>query len=191
MGDGSFHLKCNGQKRMTNNSSRINTLFEERVPLCAGDIKTKELFGDMDNLKEQAKPLIEYSRRQGPKEERLVKMIFGLLENEAVKTVDIPGIGIIDKSIADIVSQLNNLGYKTLSSCSGVRDDHSPEWESKKGYLSFCDTLENRALAVKIPNIEQYTPERGYTYLQPSFTLRFDEQQLPNLIHELQSLCSK
>ena len=79
---------------MSNNSSRINLLFEELVPLCADDIKTKELFGNMDNLKEQAKPLIEYSRRQGPKEERLVKMIFGLLENEAVKSVNIPGIEI-------------------------------------------------------------------------------------------------
>lgn len=64
MGDASFYLKCDGQKRMINNSNRINTLFEELVPLCAGDIKTKELFDNMENLKEQAKPLIEYSRRQ-------------------------------------------------------------------------------------------------------------------------------
>lgn len=175
-----------------NEKEQINILFEKLIPLCEGDEKTVELFGNMENLKEQAKPFIEFSKRQGPKEERLAKMIFGLLENEAVKTEDIPGIGIIDKSISNIILLLNYRGYKTLSSCSGVRDDHCPEWTSeKKGYIAFCDTPRNRAFAVKIKNIEQYTPERGYTYLQSSFTLRFDEQQLPNLIHELQLLCSK
>lgn len=170
-------------------SNKTDELFYSLIPLDESDLKIKELFKDMDNMKKEAEPFIAFARKQGPEYERTAKMVFGLLENEAAVTRDVPGIGVIDGSIADIIQLLNDTGHETLASCSGVRTDHDSNWEKKNGYISFSDTIENRSLAVNIADIDRYTPKRGYTYLKQSFTLHFDEEQLPELICKLKKLC--
>lgn len=52
---------------------------------------------------------------------------------EEVKGVDTA----IDAGIADLVRVLNNKGYKTYMSCSGLKEDHPGEIEREEGYVVF------------------------------------------------------
>jgi len=43
----------------------------------------------------------------------------------------------IDRGIVDLITKLNNAGYKTVASCSGMREDHPRGPRLLEGYISF------------------------------------------------------
>ena len=94
----------------------------------------------------------------------------GLLDNQGVsRVVEIDGKSIeIDCYIAPIVEELNRRGFKTLSCCSGLDEEHeNVEYKPDKGYISFVfdvklyDYLQN-----KLGN--SYVVKQSEAYLTPS-----------------------
>jgi len=43
----------------------------------------------------------------------------------------------IDRGIVGLITKLNNAGYKTVASCSGMREDHPRGPRLLEGYISF------------------------------------------------------
>lgn len=96
----------------------------------------KDIFESMEQVKEYAKEL----KNQAPPntDEDFIDLLLGLYQGGDAVHVD--GIGLIDKSIAPIVYSLNQKGFRTLSSCSGIKSEHTHAKFSFAPVLVFKET---------------------------------------------------
>lgn len=102
---------------------------------------------------------------------KAMKFVLGMAEQEG-EAVEVEGIGLIDKSIARLVEKLNQKGYVTLASCSGLLSEHPPKNEQMKGYLSFRAGDGKEAFIESVAKRIGIPVERGKTYFEPSITIR-------------------
>ncbi|SHJ11203.1 hypothetical protein [Parasporobacterium paucivorans] len=89
---------------------------------------------------EEVKAYVEGQRPYLSDEEyKSLKLATGLNEQMG-KHVEIEGVGQIDKTIAPIIILLNQCGYCTNSSCSGLKSEHE-EWKDYdfRGYIAVVD----------------------------------------------------
>lgn len=90
--------------------------------------------------------------------------------------LEVEGVGKIDKSIAEIIEFLNNKGFVTLASCSGMKSEHD-EKDISKGYVSFDLVKSGGKLKelIKIAvSLGMTSIEEGNCYFKESITLRFE-----------------
>lgn len=93
-------------------------------------------FANMDDVKAYASAM---KPRLAAEDYELLLYLLGLLENRGLsESVILNGESVaIDKYIAPLVAELNKHGIRTLSSCSGLKEEH-PEGRLRPecGYLS-------------------------------------------------------
>lgn len=130
-----------------------------------------ELFKDMDEVRSFAE-----SMRSTLSEEDYEHLLFllGLRENHAVSDiVQLHGQDVkIDRSIAPMISDLNERGIITLASCSGMRCEH-PEgrFRPESGYLSLpYDAALYEYLKSKLPD-EHVSVTQSECYLKPAISI--------------------
>lgn len=101
-----------------------------------------------------------------------MKFVLGMAEQEGIAE-EVEGIGLIDRTIAPIIRKLNEQGYATIASCSGLSKDHPNQKETMKGYLSFESDKQRDVIIEAVAERLGIPIEKGKTYFQPSITLRF------------------
>ena len=133
-------------------------------------MEMKDFFKSMDEVQEFADKM---KKQLNSEQYNCLKKLLGLADQEG-EYIEIIGIGKIDKSIANVVKLLNGLGYATLSSCSGVKEEH-PTWESdQSGFIAFLDdgNSDRKEYIEKVANILNIQYDVGDAYLKPSYNLR-------------------
>lgn len=144
-------------------------LSKNQLPtiLSMGDRMSDLPFKSMDEVKSFAAEMKSQLDAEGY---RALLFLLGLLDNQGVsRVVEIDGKSIeIDCYIAPIVEELNRRGFKTLSCCSGLDEEHeNVDYKSDVGYISFVfdvklyDYLQN-----KLGN--SYVVKQSEAYLTPS-----------------------
>lgn len=132
-----------------------------------GDRMSDLPFKSMDEVKSFAAEMKSQLDAEGY---RALLFLLGLLDNQGVsRVVELDGKSIeIDCYIAPIVEELNRRGFKTLSCCSGLDEEHeNVDYKSDVGYISFVfdaklyDYLQN-----KLGN--SYVVKQSEAYLTPS-----------------------
>jgi hypothetical protein len=126
----------------------------------------------MDEVKDLAK---QYEQILPKNEYRFFKKILGLNEQEG-DFVEVAEIGIIDKSISQIVLILNEKQYITISSCSGIRQEHKNWNEDHPGYISFHNTGNNFKKNILKEFSERFNLkfDEEEVYLKPAYTIRIE-----------------
>lgn len=145
--------------------------------MSSGGFKASKYFESMEQVEEY---LEQIRKSCTPDEYLAMKKVLGLAEQEGDYR-EVTGIGKIDRSIADFIEELNQRGYPTLSSCSGVRLEHPKNAEPSTGYLSFEQN--NHAEQIGKVCRQLGLPVReGEVYLKPALTVviegRTDEEIL-------------
>ncbi|PEZ75303.1 MULTISPECIES: hypothetical protein [Bacillus cereus group] len=148
----------------------------------------KDIFESMEQVKEYAKEL----KKQAPPntDDDFIDLLLGLYQGGDAVHVD--GIGLIDKSIAPIVHSLNQKGFQTLSSCSGIKSEHTHAKFSFAPVLVFKETedierkkrVQSVATELKLnfhDNVDCYL-QQGYRIELPS---DMDDDKLLSLWKEL------
>lgn len=92
------------------------------------------------------------------------------------EAVNVENIGLIDKYIVSIVVMLNNKGFKTLASCSGIKSEHdqSSKFREASPYLSFKYDAEKAMIIKKISKKINANYEEGECFFQKSYCVRFN-----------------
>ncbi|MCU5282843.1 hypothetical protein OCA22_31365 [Bacillus cereus] len=148
----------------------------------------KDIFESMEQVREYAKTM----KAQSPPDvdDDLVDYLLGLYQGGDAVHVD--GIGLIDKSISPIIQSLNQKGFQTISSCSGVKSEHTHSKFAFSPVLIFKDTgeverknhIESVATALQLKfdeDVECYL-QKGYRIELPS---DMDDDKLLSLWKEL------
>lgn len=134
-------------------------------------MKPSDYFKTMDEVK----AYVESQRAVLSDEEyKALKLATGLNEQMGVFE-ELDGIGQVDRTIAPIIALLNQHGYITNSSCSGLKSEHE-EWKKYefRGYIAVIDDGNEtrkrfiRDLVTGLP----FTYEEEEVYLQPAYTIR-------------------
>lgn len=147
------------------------------------DCSLKDKFESLEDYWKEAEAWINYLEMRGASCEEIhgFKKLLGLLPNEALKSIEIEGIGLIDEGIADIIEWLYNHGYSTLASCSGLQREHKVGI-CGSGYISFVDNERNRELIEALcSDGYDYKPTLSNTYFTDSISITFDEDGLIKL----------
>ena len=140
------------------------------------DSKEKLKFKDMGEVK----ATVEALKGQVTEEDyELLQYFFGLLDNRAIsEVVMLKGEEVkIDKFLVPIIMDLNNRGYQTLASCSGLQEEHPQErFKPESGYLSIAfdkELLDYLQSNLNDPIIEV---REGEAYLNPSVSIRVNSK---------------
>lgn len=104
-----------------------------------------------------------------PAEYEIWKKLLGFGEQQGDYR-ELPGIGKIDRSIADFVEALNDVGMETLSSCSGLQKEHPAEFELSGGYIAFLDN-DNRSRIEQVCRELDLPASQSEVYLKPALTV--------------------
>lgn len=136
---------------------------------------------DFDTFMSIFNPLIaEAKAAQDAEGVYILKMVTGTLENQATKTVELKGIGLIDYSIAPLIQVLNANSLETYASCSGLEEEHNED--KSYGYISFADTAKTRAFVEDLCSsdemVEVFSPSLSKTYFKDSVSIHFDKKHL-------------
>ncbi|MFJ8528451.1 hypothetical protein [Bacillus sp. NPDC094106] len=148
----------------------------------------QDIFQSMGEVKEYAKTL----KQQNPTnmDDDIIDYVLGLYQGG--DAVSVEGIGLIDTSIAPIIQSLNQKGFITLSSCSGIKSEHTHSKYSFAPVLVFKDTgdtdkkkhIQSVAKALQLTlhdDVECYL-QKGYRIQFPS---DMDDTKLLSLWKEL------
>lgn len=134
--------------------------------MSSGGFKASKYFESMEEVEEY----LEQIRKSCTPEEYLaMKKVLGLADQEG-EYREVEGIGKIDRSIADLVEELNVHGFQTLSSCSGLGKEHPVDAKPESGYLSF--TKNSKAEQIEFVSKKLALPLwDGEVYLKPALTV--------------------
>lgn len=104
-------------------------------------------------------------------EYNVIKMVLGVAE-QAGDYVEVEGIGKIDVSIADFIQALNEQGFKTLSSCSGLAKEHTKLDIPYRlnGYVSFVPNEKIKEVK-KAGKKRDLLVKEEEVYLKPAISL--------------------
>ena len=128
--------------------------------------KASKYFISMIEVEEMLERLKKTST---PDEYRAWQTVLGLAEQQGDYRV-VEGIGKIDSSIADFIEELNQKGYQTLSSCSGLKKEHPKEAKPPTGYLSFLHDSNAEQIAEVCAQLD-FPVIEGEVYLKPAITV--------------------
>jgi selenocysteine lyase/cysteine desulfurase len=131
-------------------------------------MKFSDHFSSMDEVKNWLERMKPYCT---PEQYEAFKFVMGLGEQEG-EYIEIEGIGKIDKTIASFVQELNQMGFHTLASCSGILEEHPQQTERISGYLSFLFDKEQSKIVKQFAKELGLIYQEGECYLKPAFTIR-------------------
>lgn len=145
------------------------------------NLKIYDEVADFDAFMDIFNPFIEKAKAAHDEEGvYIMKMVTGTLENQATKTVELEGLGIIDYGIAPLIQELNENGLETYASCSGLEEEHREQ--KTYGYISFADTATARAFVEDLCSsdelVEGFSPSLSKTYFKDSVVIHFDREHL-------------
>ena len=148
------------------------------------------LFSTSD-YRRQLSLAIQEARRYG--DMQLVQILqkeSGLLPNTATRVTYVPGLGELDQGIVTVIIWLNKHQMKTLSSCSGLPEDHEGTgiW-CASGYIIFEETQRIYNWIDFICKQQEPLFSPAFSYFQgiPSLTLFFGVEGLHWLKHWIRS----
>ena len=145
------------------------------------NLKIYDEVADFDAFMDIFNPFIEKAKTAHDEEGvYIMKMVTGTLENQATKTVELEGLGIIDYSIAPLIQKLNDNGLETYASCSGLDEEHDEH--KSYGYICFADTDIVRDFVEDLCSsdelVEVFSPSLSKTYFKDSVSIHFDREHL-------------
>lgn len=152
-------------------------------------IKSLEDFKDMDDVRKTVDKIIVFNNWDKDSEEAYsLKKLFGVLPSEGISE-EITNIGSVDRGIATIIKLMNDIGLKTLASCSGLDVDHPNARDSHNAYISILKD-DDEKVAIHQINVLQRILEgiddakielSGTCYLKPAISFRFEDLNDENL----------
>lgn len=144
-------------------------------------MKASDYFKSMDEVKEYC----ERFKNQCTNEEyKALQMMFGIAEQEGIYR-EVEGIGKIDISIAKYIEDFNNVGLKTLASCSGLIKDHPKFKFRTKGYIAFEYSDKAAYIIKKVADKLGLRNNEGECYLKPDYSVRFEKETDVENEHDL------
>ena len=141
------------------------------------DSKEMLKFKDMDEVKATVEALKEQVTEE---DYELLQYFFGLLDNRAIsEVVVLQGEEVeIDKFLVPIIMDLNNRGYQTLASCSGLQEEHPKErFKPESGYLSIAFDKELYDFLQSKLNDPIIEVKEGEAYLKPSVSIKVNSKE--------------
>lgn len=155
-------------------------------------------FEDMDHVRETAEEIISFNGWSDDSEEAyLIKKIFGIAPSEGV-SVEISSVGLVDIGIAPLIRTLNEAGFKTLASCSGLIVDHPNARGSYEAYISILrheesdlEQLQEKRVETILRGVEGVILEANSTcYLMPAMSIRFSNEDDKSLTESFEQIKS-
>lgn len=141
----------------------------------------QRLFSTPDYRRQLSSAIREATQQDDIQMVRILQKESGLLPSTASRTVYVPEFGELDYGIAPVIVWLNQRRIQTLSSCSGLSEDHEGvEKPGLSGYIIFADhPIADAWISLVCKQREElFLPALTYFQGVPSLTLFFGRKGL-------------